>query len=114
MLHPDSLLARMKPDTRSKIAGPREKVSKLIYGLSPDDVVMHAFRQSYTEFVRQKNLSPYSEVRLRALRQNGLLVISNAIAPSGEVLVWHSHVCNGQNCHGVAIGIVVSELASQQ
>jgi hypothetical protein len=92
----DSLLAAMKPQTRTGIRRAARDGVRTNLWFSPGDAVMHAFRRFFVNFARQKNLSLWNEERFCALRQNGMLTISNAVTPSGDALVWHSYVHYGQ------------------
>jgi hypothetical protein len=90
-----ALFAAMSPDTRTKVRRANREGAVANLWRNPDDKVVRQFSAFYDQFARQKKLSPISGAGLRALRQSGLLAISNVIAASGETLVWHSYVCAG-------------------
>jgi hypothetical protein len=91
----DTLLTAMAPDARSKVRRAARDGAVANFWRNPDDKVVRQFSAFYDQFARQKNLPPVSGAALRALRQSGLLAISNVAAPSGEALVWHSYVWAG-------------------
>lgn len=91
----DALFTAITRDTQSKIRRATRDGAVANFWRDPDEKVIRQFTAFYDQFARQKHLSPISGGRLRALRQSGLLAISNVAVPSGEVLAWHSYVYAG-------------------
>jgi hypothetical protein len=91
----DALFAAMSPELRHQIRRATRDGAVANLWRNPDDKVVGQFSAFYDQFARQKNIWLVSGAQLRALRQSGLLAISNVAAASGEVLAWHSYVCAG-------------------
>lgn len=90
----ETLFTAMRPHVRNKIRHATRAGAVANFWPRPDDNVVRQFSAFYSQFAHQKNLSVISG-RVPALQQSGLLAISNVVAPSGEVLVWHSYVWAG-------------------
>lgn len=91
----ETLFTAMAPELRNQIRHAIRDGAVTNLWRNPDEKVVRQFSALYDQFARQKNLSLISGAQLRALRQSGLLAISNVAADSGEVLAWHSYVCAG-------------------
>lgn len=90
----DALLTAMAPDARHKVRRATRDGAVANFWRNPDDKVVRQFSALYDKFACQKNLSGING-QFHALRQSGLLAISNVARSSGEVLAWHSYVCAG-------------------
>jgi hypothetical protein len=90
----DALLKGMAQHSRSQIQRAARDGAIANFWRNPDEKVVRQFSALYDEFARQKNLSGING-RFHALRQSGLLAISNVARSSGEALAWHSYVCAG-------------------
>lgn len=89
----EALIAVIKERTRTAIHRAERDDVATNFWRRPDDTVLQELCIFYNRFAQQKRLPSIKQAQLRTLLQSGLLSVSNAVAPSGEVLVWHSYVC---------------------
>ena len=92
----EALVGAIKERTRTAIHRAERDEVVTNFWRRPDDTVLRELCIFYNQFAQQKRLPPINQAQLRTLLQSGILSISNAVAPSGEVLVWHSYVCAHQ------------------
>lgn len=92
----DALVGAIKERTRTAIHRAKRDEVVTNFWRTPGDTVLQELCIFYNRFAQQKRLPSINQAQLRTLLQSGLLSISNAVAPSGEVLVWHSYVCAHQ------------------
>jgi hypothetical protein len=88
----DQLRAQLNEDTAYKIRRARDR-DKIICECcdSRDSAVMSGFEQMYNAFATIKGLLPLNRVRLERLAAAGVLDISAAKDPQGNVLVYHAN-----------------------
>ncbi len=88
----EQLQARLNRDTAYKIRRARERDRITCEGCDPRArVVMDHFEQVYNTFAALKGLNPLDRVRLESLAAAGLLDLSAAKDPHGNVLVYHAN-----------------------
>lgn len=93
---PETLLARMKRDTRYEIR--RAEREGFIYDFfsGSDAAVFKEFCDYYDEFARQKNQPRMRRPWLSLLAESGALNLTRIATPAGDTLVWHGYHCSSQ------------------
>lgn len=86
----DSILKDMGASTRTQIRRAAGEDFGIHMWRRPDDEVLESFNTFYDRFAWSKQSSA-SLARLRAMKEEGLLALSNASSSSGEPLVWHCY-----------------------
>jgi hypothetical protein len=89
---PDTILAKIKKDTRYEIRRAAEK-DRLSYCArdSVDAETLAHFLDFHSRFAAAKGLRPANRIRLQLLAEIGALYLSEALGADGSSLVWHAY-----------------------
>jgi hypothetical protein len=86
------LRAQLNEDTAYKIRRARDRDKIVCESCDPSDPsVLNRFEEMYQTFAALKNLPPLNRVRLESLAAAGVLDISVAKDPQGNILVYHAN-----------------------
>jgi len=91
-LSQEQLRAELSDDTAYKIRRARDRDKIICECCDPrDPVVMNGFEQMYNAFATLKGLPPLNRLRLERMAAAGVLDVSAAKDPQGNVLVYHAN-----------------------
>lgn len=95
-LHNDSetLLARMKRDTRYEIRRAQREGFVYDFQQGSDETAFKEFCDYYAEFALQQRQPTLRRSWLSLLANSGTLTLTRIAGPSGETLVWHGYHCS--------------------
>lgn len=86
------LRAQLNEDTAYKIRRARDRDKIICESCNPrDPAVLNRFEEMYRTFAALKNLPPLNRARLESMAAAGVLDISVAKDPQGNVLVYHAN-----------------------
>lgn len=90
-LTPEELLAQMKSSTRTEIRRADRDGIRVESSARPDVAWTEQFLSFFEEFAANKGLPAPNRDRIHGMREAGILDLSRATDPEGNVLVWHCH-----------------------
>jgi hypothetical protein len=93
----EQLRSQLRDDTAYKIRRARDR-DKIVCECcdSHDSGVLDKFQQMYNTFAEMKNLPALNRARFESLAATGVMDISSAKDPQGNVLVYHANYCDGR------------------
>lgn len=100
----EQLLANMSPHTTYKIRRARERDKIICENCDPrDPAVVDQFERTYNTFAAMKGLAPLVRARTESLAAAGVLDLSVAKDPQGNVLVYHANYRDHQRASGLEL-----------
>lgn len=93
----EQLRAQLSDDTAYKIRRSRDRDKIVCERYDPrDPSVLDRFEQMYTAFAAMKKMPALNRARLENLAAAGVLDLSAAKDPQGNILVYHANYCDGR------------------
>ena len=100
----EQLLANLNRDTAYKIRRARERDGILCERYDPRaQGVMNAFEQMYNQFAALKGLTRLNRARMESMAAAGVLDLSAAKDPQGNVLVYHANYRDRHRATGIEL-----------